>query len=740
LRSWRASGFEAHHTPVQIGGIVRASTTTLRRRVALIVRLRDYRLPGGCRVTLPAGRPIHLRLSVPLPGPAAAAPWHPGDTIAATARLGPPRQFRNPGAFRYAAYLKARGIDLLGSVKSVRLMSLRAAPRATVADLLPAVRRAMIRRLHAAAGPGQESTAAFLTALLVGERNRLAPDLKTSLQHAGVYHIVALSGLHVGLVVLLLGGLLRLSPLAPLLRRGVMIACIVLYAGLVRDSGSIARAALMATLYLGAGMVQRRLSPIGVIGVAAALLLCARPAWIEDAGFHLTFAATLGVVAMVPRTRGERPAEHSVLGFLRRQLSASVRLSTGVLVATAPLTACHFHIVAPAALLMNLIAVPLAALLLMIAIVISLVQPACTTVAHLLCRFASTLIELLVRLADGVAALPGAWFHVLPPHPVMILGLGFVALLLAAGDRPLRRLALATALVLSLRLVAVGRGPMPPHGALEVTLLDVGQGDSILLRLPTGLTVLIDAGGFPGGSFDVGARVVAPALRTLGILRLDLLVLTHAHTDHLGGAPAVVREFAPRAIWVGGVPHDDPSVQRLLRLAEAEGIPVVFPRRGVRINLGGSLVEVLNPGGGEAPNRSGANRGSLAMRIGLHYRNALLTGDLERDTENELLRTGYDLQADLLKVGHHGSRTSTSTGFLAAVAPEIALISVGSSNPWGHPHKDVIERLLTAGSIIHRSDRDGAVRYRTDGHAPWIAVPFSSPRGRVLARFRTPAE
>jgi len=418
-------------------------------------------------------------------------------------------------------------------------------------------------------------------------------------------------------------------------------------------------------------------------------------------------------------------------------------MSAGVLLATAPITASHFHIVVPAALAMNLLAVPLAALLLILAIVISLVQPFCVTITHVLCNLATLLLDLLVWLAEEMAMQPGAWIHVLPPGPALVLALGFAGLLLAAGGRRLRHLALAALLVLTLRLVTAGRTGRPPHGALEVTALDVGQGDSILLRFPTGLTALIDAGGFPGSTFDVGARVVGPALRSLGILRLDLLILTHAHTDHIGGATAVVGEFAPRAIWLGAVPPDDPAVRRLLRQAEEQGIPVVFPRRGVALSLGGSRLQVLNPGGAAPRGREGANRGSLALRVALHRRQALLTGDLERDSERELLRSEFDLRADLLKVGHHGSRTSTSPDFLQAVAPTIALISVGSTNPWGHPHDDVVERLRAAGSIVHRSDRDGAVRYRTDGRKPWIGVPFASRRerrGGMRALFRIPAE
>jgi len=740
LRDLQAAGFAPYSTPVVIEGLVRDAAATNRRLALLTVRLSSYRLPGRCRITLPSARPIHLRLSVPLPGTAIASPWRPGDTISTTARLGLPRQFGNPGAFHYAAYLEARGIDLLGSVKSARLITLRAAPRFSIAGLLAAARRDMVRRLDGAAGTGQPTTATFLTALLVGERDRLAPDLMTTLQRAGIYHIVALSGLHVGLVVLLLGGILRLAPLPPLLRRGALIAGIALYSGLVRDSGSIARATLMAALYLGAGMMQRRVSPLGVLGAAAVLLLAARPAWIEDAGFQLTFAATLGVVATVPRVDPERGASRSPFAVMRRHIAASSRLSAGVLLATAPITASQFHIIVPAALIMNLFAVPLAALLLMLAIVISVVQPHCAAIAGHLSRFASLLLDLLLRLAEGCAALPGAWFHVLPPGPMLALALCLAGLLVAAGDRRLRHLALAALLAMSLRMVTAGRIAIPPRGNLEVIMLDVGQGDAILLRFPTGLTGLIDAGGFPGSSFDVGARVVAPALRSLGILRLDLLILTHAHTDHLGGAAAIVREFAPRAIWIGAVPPDDPAVQRLMRMADEGRIPVVLPRRGVELPIGGSRLEVLNPGGADPRGRDGANRGSLAVRIILHDRQALLTGDLERDSERELLRSGYDLRADLLKVGHHGSRTSTSSDFLLAVAPEIALISVGPANPWGHPHDEVVRRLLAAGSIVRRSDLDGAVRYRTDGRAPWLGVPFTQRRGALRVPLRTPAE
>jgi competence protein ComEC len=554
-----------------------------------------------------------------------------------------------------------------------------------------------------------------MAAILLGEREDLPADLEDALKRAGVYHIVALSGQNVGMVLLLCSALLRLLPVGGASRRVLLGLGLALYWAVARGSGSISRAALMAFICLAGGLCERRVVPLAALSVTVVLMLATNPAWSGDAGFQLSFVATLGLLTFMGRESAGRARRR---GRALAWLVLSLRLSASALLVTAAISAHHFHRLTPSAIVANLLAVPAAGGVLVIALAVVALEPLLPGVAHALCLLAGLLIDGLGRTAALLAAPPWLSFHVLPPGSGLVLWSGIAAIAAGAAPRTReRRLALAGALT-ALALIAVAGRGNPPTGKLELTALDVGQGDSILVRFPDGASMLIDSGGFSRTSFDVGARVVAPALRALGCLTIDILAITHAHRDHLGGAAAVLREFSPGAVWLGWMPEDDPGVRAILMMAAARRIPVLFPRRGVRLRVGGASLEFLNPASrnvGSGP----ANDDSLVVRISYARRRALLMGDLEAPREAELVAEGRDLAADLLKVGHHGSRTSTTSPFLMRVAPSLAIISVGVTNPWGHPDPEVLDRLRAAGVRILRTDETGAVRVSTDGLTPW---------------------
>jgi competence protein ComEC len=722
---WRANGYEDGTVPVELRGRLLGADSLPGRRLELILAVRRYRIPGRRPLEGRLPRRTLVRLTAP-PPLAGDPPWSPGDLLEVTARLGPPRNFRNPGAFDYGAYLRARRVRLVGTIKSLRLVRIVPGERRRIHGLLPEARGAIVARLRRASGH-EDDTASFLAALLIGERGNLSSDLEEPLLRAGVYHIIALSGLNVGVAAFLASVLLRILPIRQGWRRCAIAVAVVIYWALARDSGSIGRASLMALLSLGGTACERRVSGLGTIAVAATLVLLANPVWVADAGFQLTFAATLGILFLAPGPAG-RPRDPRAMA--RVWIASSWRVSAAALAGTALISARHFQTMAPAALAGNLFAVPIAALLLILAVVIVAIEPALPGVAAAGAALATLMIHWLVTLARLVSRPGFLSFYVVPPAAMLVVW-GLAALIAAGASRGWPRRTATALLVVALAATAgAGRNPRAT-GRLEVTVLDVGQGDAILLRLPAGTTMLIDAGGFSRAGFDVGRRVVAPALRAMGLLRLDILAVTHAHLDHIGGAAAVLRDLEPRALWLGRMPAESDAGRALEDLAEALDIAVVRPRRGARVTIGGARVEVLNPAPGASPLRAAANDDSLVLRVVHRRRGVLLTGDMEAPLESALVAEGRGLGADLLKVGHHGSRTSTTAAFLEKVGAAFAVISVGATNPWRHPDAEVIERLRRAGVSLYRTDRDGALRFETDGDVPWRALrllPRDGPR------------
>jgi competence protein ComEC len=295
----------------------------------------------------------------------------------------------------------------------------------------------------------------------------------------------------------------------------------------------------------------------------------------------------------------------------------------------------------------------------------------------------------------------------------------------------------ATALAVAVFLALLLWHPFPPDvhpGELEMTAIDVGQGDSIFVAFPDGKRMLVDGGGIPTfgqqtrSQLDIGEDVVAPYLWDRGIRSLDVVVLSHAHEDHIGGLPALVGDFHPKELWTGATP-DSPTWRMLLAKAAANGVKIVpmhFPRR---FAFGGAEIEVLAPPADYIPTDSPKNNDSLVLRLGFGRNGFLLPGDAERPIEREMLAEREIRRTGVLKVAHHGSRTSSTEDFVSAVEPVFAVISVGLDNSYGHPNRDVIERLRQHGAVVYRTDQDGLITIRGDGHRLHVETATSLAAG-----------
>ena len=678
------------------GRVLRTPEATWEGERLLLVRGRPERL-------VPGVPDVVVRLRVRRSPPDAAARLDGlshGDRVRAWCRLRRPTARGNPGAADPLRALRARGLDLYGSVKSARLVELLESGPPGPLRAIDRIKRAARRRLDLAFG-GEPAVRGVLGAMLLGDRAGLDPRLMPLFRDSGLMHLLAISGLHVGVATLLVIGALRRVRLPPpfvWLIAGLLFCFLAL---LVGARPPVVRATLASGLLLAGRAVGRDGDPLNALAVVAAVLVASNPWLLWSAAFQLSFLATAGILSVSPSVCRGLP--------LGRPLRVSLSISVGAYLATAPAAARCLGRLAPVSVLSNLAAVPLCAGILLSgagAVLLSDVP----LLGAALRGSARLLVHGLLAVGSAVASHESGAFAVARPGPLLVGG--YLLLLAAwalATDSPKARRVLGLGLAACLVLLHIGPPPPGPPARPEVAVLDVGQGQAIVLRGPAGGFLLVDAASSSGGRFDLGERVVAPALRHLGCRRLAVLALTHEHDDHAGGAGAILRQFEVGEVWIAAGSHRSPRVRRLADRARERGAAIVLIERGRRWSREGIEFEFLHPDRGDLS--LSVNDRSSVVVVGRAPARLLIPGDLALEGERRnLARHPAKLEAEALIVGHHGSRQSTGAAWLEAVRPAVAVISAGSGNRFGHPDPTVLDRLGRRGTRVFRTDRHGMVR------------------------------
>lgn len=696
--------------PVLVRGIAFGDGREGAERFVLVVDVETLRY-GSIE------RPVAGRVRVDIGGDARGPEILDGDRVSAWASLRLPRGFGNPGSFDVLAQARRDGVHLFGYCKSARLLTREG--RGDVGWLRAGsaqARRWARARLAALVLPGAEQ--GLVRAMVLGDRSGLDPETEEAFRASGTYHVVAISGAQVALLAGLLLWPLRRLGVGPLPTALVVCLCLVFYAELVGGQIPVVRAAVMAIVVVLGRAFDLEADLVNLLGLAAALLLLVRPCSVGDVGFQLSFLATLGILILTPPLLEKAPR-------LPLRLEVALAASFAAQAALVTLLAWHFHRLAPAALLLNLAAVPLSGAVLVaglgalaISVLASPLGPQAGAVAWIAAHA-------LIRTGDLVRWLPALDVRVATP-PGWVFGL-HAAGLVAFPDARRRKRGLVLLGVAVVGLAVVGGAAKEADGRLHLTVLDVGQGDCLAIRSPRGRVLLVDAGGAAGGRFDFGEAVVGPYLWSQGIARLDGLVVTHAHPDHVGGVPFLLQAFRVGEVWEGPAPVADAPyaiLDRTLRAARVERRTVL---RGVRRNWDDVEIEVRGPRPRGRPPWTTRNDDSVVLSLRFGRVTFLLAGDIEAHGEAELGR----VPAAVLKVPHHGSRTSSTPAFVAATSPRVAIVSAGFRNRFGHPHPDVLERYLSQGSLVFRTDRDGAVTVSTDGSRIWVATFRAGPGGAI---------
>lgn len=611
--------------------------------------------------------------------------------------------------------------------------------------------------------------AIMLSAMITGDRTFLSHSLRAGFERSGSFHMLVVSGLHLAIVagiVMLIARKFRIPRIPATL---LTIAASLAYALFTGFAAPVQRSLWMVSLYLIGRLFYRDRNPLNLIGFAALCLLVASPRSLLEASFQMTLLAVVAIAGVAApllefgihpylnATRDLRlvaldlklPPKIAQFRVLLRMFAARLQVVTNRRIAwsvfpsavrmvlraaeavavagivelamTLPM-AIYFHRITLLALPANLFILPLLLLLMPAALLTLLVLLAWPASATIPASIAALLLHIGVGLVRTVGALRLSDIRLPAPHPaqvsIFVLLLAVALILARMQQRWIRRTAWV-AMAAAAFAVVLPHPVQHPHGALLVEAIDVGQGDSLLLITPEGKTLLVDAGGVGGGprtahqEFDIGEEVVSAALWARGIRHLDVVALSHAHSDHMGGMPAVLRNFHPEELWVGKNPPSS-GYQALLAQAGQQHIVVRHLLAGDERLLGSAQIRVLAPAADYRPGAEPANNDSLVLRVAYGTSSVLLEGDAEAPIEQAMLsETG--LQSQLLKVAHHGSATSTQPAFLARVAPQWAVISCGQRNRYGHPRMEVLNSLQSSGVHTASTDAQGAVCFRLDG-------------------------
>ncbi len=725
-----------------------------------------------------------------------------GEAVRVTVRLRKPRIYQNPGSFDFRRWMEStEDIYWVGTLRDPRLLErLPGLDQRGISTLPEQIRSRLLHSIDelyprwSAAG----RCGSVLKAILLGDRSSLDSRTIESFRKTGLYHLLVIAGLHVGLLALLADWLLRFLRLGQRARRLTVLALLVFYAFLVEQRAPTLRATLMIGLYLLARLLYRSSSTLNAIGLAALILLLWRPAWLFESGFQLSFAAALLIVGLAvpilerttepyrralrgldeialdahltPRLAQFRLEMRALIGWLKSHFrlldrhgelanplvtgparvllwSANLLLFSAILQVGLVLPmATTFHRVAVAGIGLNALAIPLMTLLLALAVPTVLVGAVIPALAVWPAKALAVIMAGLFALTE-LPHLP-PWLSFRVPNPPLWVSCGFVLFILAAAlalgtqrnsvDH-INKLQLVTNVSLynwAFRLSLAGLGvmtalvathPFPPRlptGILEVTALDCGQGESLLVVLPDRTTLLVDGSGsrqrsagegaLQGRLWDPGEDIVSPYLWSRGIKKLDIVVLSVPHEDHLGGLSAVARNFRIGEFWHAR----NGSTQVYWELLEALRARRVAERTlaaGDDLERGGAAVQVLWPERSSQPAASPSNDDSLVLRVSYAGGSVLLTGDITAKAERALLASRQGLASLVLKVAHHGSNSSSSREFLARVNPRVALLSGGSNDFGNLPGAETLARLSDQGIRVFRPDVDGATTVEMGG-------------------------
>lgn len=612
-----------------------------------------------------------------------------GDSLYIEGEFKQPEEARNYKGYNYKQYLKTKKI--IGTVELEKAKILKSSNGSFIHNIQKYIKDTINGTLTDEEGN-------LLLAILLGDKDKLSEDIQESFKTSNLSHMLAVSGAHVSYIILGLTYVLQNSIIGKKNGKIVCIIFLLAFMAITNFTPSVTRACIMAILTLLSSIIYRKSDVYTNISVAALITLIFNPYSLLDLGFQLSYGGTIGIIIFIKRIQ-EKKSNSKVINYIKQMALVSIYANIIII----PIMMYHFNTVSFTFIISNIMASPILGIIVITGFLFIITSITVKPLTRLIAIFIKPILSILIKISQICSKLPFSNILVVTPYMFNVISY-YAIILYCIKSKKNNKCKIIICLLIVLILINFIIYIYPQK--LRIFFIDVGQGDSTLIITPDKKTVLIDGGG--SDSFDVGEKVLLQYLLDRRILKVDYVLISHFDTDHATGVAQILGKIDVSSIILTRQLEENDIYRHILSIAKEKKIKLIYVKEGDVLKIGGIKISIIHPENKLMINNP-MNNNSIVCKVEYNSFSMLLTGDIEMEAEELILRKNINLKADVLKVAHHGSKTSTTGEFLKAINPKVALIGVGKNNNFGHPSNEVIQRLKENGTRIYRTDENGEI-------------------------------
>lgn len=619
-----------------------------------------------------------------------------GDSLYIEGEFKQPEEARNYKGYNYKQYLKTKKI--IGTVELEKVKILKSSNGSFIHNIQKYIRDTINGTLTDEEGN-------LLLAILLGDKDKLSEDIQESFKTSNLSHMLAVSGAHVSYIILGLTYVLQNSIIGKKNGKIVCIIFLLAFMAITNFTPSVTRACIMAILTLFSSIIYRKSDVYTNISVAALITLIFNPYSLLDLGFQLSYGGTIGIIIFIKRIQ-EKKSNSKVINYIKQMALVSIYANIIII----PIMMYHFNTVSFTFIISNIMASPILGIIVITGFLFIIASITVKPLTRLIAIFIKPILSILIKISQICSKLPFSNILVVTPYMFNVISY-YAIILYCIKSKKNNKCKIIICLLIVLILTNFIIYIFPQK--LRIFFIDVGQGDSTLIITPDKKTVLIDGGG--SDSFDVGEKVLLPYLLDRRILKIDYVLISHFDTDHCGGILTIMEKVKVKNIIISEQAEHSENYERFKKLMIHKKIRLIEVKKGDKIKIGRySEFKILFPTS-RLLSENPLNNNSIVAQFNYNNFKMLFTGDIEKLAEQQILKTEKaEIRADILKVAHHGSKTSSIPEFIKAVRPKIALIGVGKNNTFGHPNQQTIKNLENIKCRIYRTDLQGEIIIKID--------------------------